>query len=270
MKRCVFINLPAAVERRQSLEASFAAADHAGWSLDRFEALGPAGITGMPGSISPAEKACFASHREVLRRHLDDEDDLYITEDDALFSRQAFGVADAILSRFTTWDVLFTDTVTSDLVLMVRLAKRWAPMVARGQYDVLDLSRRQFFGASAYVVRGSSKRALYELLSAETELNEPYDLFLRTLANTDKARMGACFPYVTSVASHAETSQIQATSAAIGRTLNTFRRLMFVSRDLVALRQEAEQLQADYADDASLILGAVFAAIASPAFPSDS
>jgi GR25 family glycosyltransferase involved in LPS biosynthesis len=270
MKPCVFINLPAATERRHSLETSFAACEHAGWRLERFEALGPADVAHIPGSISPAEKACFASHRAVLGQHLDDEQDLFITEDDALFSRHAFGVVDAILARFKTWDVLFTDTVTSDLVLMVRLAKRWEAMVAKGQFDVQDLSRRAFFGASAYVVRGSSKRALYELLGAETELNEPYDLFLCTLARTDRAKMGACFPYVTTVAAHAETSQIQATSAAIGRTLNAFRRLMYVARDLPALRHEAEQLQADYADDASMVMGGIFAAIASPAFPSDS
>lgn len=269
MKTCVFINLAAAEERRRSLETSFAAADHAGWRLERFEALGPADVVGIPGSISPAEKACFASHRAALGQHLDDEEDLYILEDDALFSRQALGVASAIMNQFKTWDVLFTDTVTSDLVLMVRLAKRWEGMVARAQYEVQDLARRSFFGASAYLVRGTSKRALHELLSAPTELNEPYDLFLATLAHADQARMGACFPYVTTVAAHAEQSQIQATSAAIGRTLNAFRRLMYVERDLPALRREAEQLQADYADDASLVMGGVFATIASPAFPND-
>ncbi len=270
MKTCVFINLPAAVERRRSLEASFAAANHEGWRLERFEALGPADVADIPGSLLPAEKACFASHREALGRHLDDEQDLYILEDDALFSPQAFGVVDAIMAQFKTWDVLFTDTVTSDLVLMVRLAKRWDEMVACGQYEVQDLTHRMFFGASAYVVRGTAKRALHAQLSAEVELNEPYDIFLHTLASRQRSRMGVCFPYVTSVAAHAEQSQIRATSAAIGRTLNTFRRLMYVARDLTALRHEADQLQADYADDASRVMGGVFSAIAGPAFPRDS
>jgi len=270
MKTCVFINLPAATERRRSLEASFAAAEPSGWTLRRFEALGPADVADIAGSIRPAEKACFASHRAVLGQHLEDEDDLYIVEDDALFSPQALAVVDAILSRFTSWDVLFTDTVTSDLVLMVRLAKRWEEMVAGGQYEVQDLSRRMFFGSSAYVVRGTSKRALHDLLSAEVELNQPYDLFLQALASRERSRMGVCFPYVTTVADHADASQIEATSAVIGRTLNAFRRLMFVARDLPALRREVDQLQADYADDASRVMGGIFAAIASPAFPRDS
>jgi GR25 family glycosyltransferase involved in LPS biosynthesis len=99
MKSAVFINLPAAEDRRRSIEASFDAAQTDGWSLHRFEALGPDDVADVPGALSPAEKACFASHRTALGQHLDGDDHVLIVEDDAVFAPQAFGVLDALLAQ---------------------------------------------------------------------------------------------------------------------------------------------------------------------------
>ena len=76
MKTCVFINLADAVARRVAFEADFAAVQEPGWSLTRFEALGPAAVGALAGNLTPAEKGCFASHRAAVAAHADDPDTL--------------------------------------------------------------------------------------------------------------------------------------------------------------------------------------------------
>jgi len=273
MKACVFINLPAAADRRQSVEASFATAQAsgqaAGWSLHRFEALGPADVADIPGAISPAEKACFASHRDALGQHLEGDDPVLIAEDDAVFAPQAFAVLDALLAQQPGLDVIYGDVVC-DFNLMVHLASRRDAMVARGEYEAIDLTGRPYFAALAYVVRGSAKRRLHTALSATTELDQAYDIALRGLCHSGQFRMAVAFPFLATVSSLADGSQIQTRGDGVfDATLNAFRRLMFVARDVEQCRADIARLQAGVEGDTARLTGALFSVMASPAFSAE-
>lgn len=269
MKVCVFINLPAAVGRRASVEASFAAAQASGWSLQRFEALAPPDVAAIPGAISAAEKACFASHRTALAQQLDGDDPVLIVEDDAVFSAQAFAVLDGMLAQAGAPDILYTDAALCDFNLMVHLASRRDGMAARGEFAAVDLAGRSFFGATAYAVRGAAKARLHAALIAAETLDQPYDLFLRDLIHRGEFKGAVAFPFLTTLASEADASQIQAGDTAVfDATLNAYRRLMYVDRDLAQCRVDAERLAAN-TDEAARLVGGVFAAIVSPAFPLD-
>jgi GR25 family glycosyltransferase involved in LPS biosynthesis len=269
MKACVFINLPAAQDRREGVEASFAAAAAGDWALQRFEALGPTDVAALPGAITPPEKACFASHRAALAQHLEGDDPVLIVEDDAVFAPQAFGVLDGMLAQAGDWDILYTDAALCDFNLMVHLASRRDAMAARGEYQAVDLKGRSFFGTTAYAVRGASKRRLHAALTAIDALDQPYDLALRDLIHAGAFKAAIVFPFVTSLSALADGSQIQGGETAVfDRTLNAYRRLMYVARDLDQGRADAERL-AEHTDEASRLVGAVFAAIVSPAFPLD-
>ncbi|THD74462.1 MAG: hypothetical protein E7812_19285 [Phenylobacterium sp.] len=269
MKPCVFINLPAATARRASLEASFAAAAHDGWTLQRFAAIGPDQAADLPGSLAPAEKGCFASHRAVIGEHLDDDAPLFVAEDDAVFSAQALQVVDRMLARGHDWDLMFTDVAICDLSLMVHLARQRDSLVARDDHLPVNLAGRSFFGANAYVVRGGAKRALHAALAETVELNRPYDLHLRDLGAAGRLKIGACFPFVTTLAAHADDSQIQdgAAAALFDRTLNAYRRLMYVERDLAASREAIQALSTAASDEGSRLVGEIFGIIAAPGFP---
>ncbi|MET0274163.1 MAG: glycosyltransferase family 25 protein [Phenylobacterium sp.] len=263
MKPCVFINLEAARDRRASVEASFAAAAPQGWRLERFAALGPADVAAISGSLRPAEKACFASHRAVIGERLGDADPLFVVEDDAIFSPRAFSVLEALLAADPAWDVLFADLALCDLSLMIQLAKRRDALAARGEHLALNLAGRSFTGAAAYVVRGSVKRRLYDALSAPAALDQPYDLFLRDLCHAGTFRMGVAFPFLTAASSLADDSQIQTGDGAVfDATLGAFRRLMYVDRDLDQCRRDTERLTAAHTDEAARMVGAVFASAA--------
>jgi GR25 family glycosyltransferase involved in LPS biosynthesis len=266
----VFINLASAGDRRRGVEASFAAAAPQGWALHRFAALGPADVATVPGSLTPAEKACFASHRAAIGEHLDDEAPLFVVEDDAVFSPRAFAVMEALLAADASWDVLFADAALCDLGLMVQLAKRRDALAAQGEHLALNLAGRSFNGAAAYLVRGSAKRRLHAALSAAAALDQPYDLVLRDLCHAGGFRMGVVFPFVTTVSAAADASQIQAGDGAVfDATLAAFRRLMFIDRDLDQCRRDTDRLTAAHTDEAARMVGAIFATIVSPAFPLD-
>jgi Glycosyltransferase family 25 (LPS biosynthesis protein) len=269
MKTCCYINLAAAKHRRDSVEASFAAAKTGDWSLRRFEALGPAEVATLAGGLTSAEKACFASHRAALSEHLEGDDPVMIIEDDAVFSPQAFGALDNLLTHGGDLDLIFTDAALCDFNLMVHLAARRDAMVARGEFVPVDLFGRSFFGATAYAVRGASKGRIHAALAAAVELDRPFDLYLRDLIRTGQFKAAVAFPFLTTVSPDADGSQIQAENTAVfDTTLNAFRRLMYVARDLDQCRADAGRLAA-HTDEAARMIGAVFATIVSPAFPLD-
>ncbi|MGZ3378491.1 MAG: glycosyltransferase family 25 protein [Phenylobacterium sp.] len=266
MKACVFINLPAATDRRASVEGSFANAQPGGWTLQRFEALGPADVGAIGGALTPAEKACFASHRAALGQHLDVDDPVLIVEDDAVFSPQAFTVLDGLLAQSDV-DLLYTDAALCDFNLMVHLASRRDGMAQRGDYMTVDFKGRSFFGATAYAVRGAAKAGLHAALSAAETLDQPYDLFLRDLIHSGAFKAAVIFPFVTSLSAQADGSQIQESATAVfDATLNAYRRLMYVARDLDQCLADAQRL-AGHTNEAARLVGGVFAAIVSPAFP---
>jgi hypothetical protein len=268
MKSCVFINLAAAADRRRSLEASFSAAVAGDWRLQRFEALAASDVAALPGSLTPAEKACFASHRMALGAHLEDDDPILIVEDDAVFAPQAFGVLDALLAQEGPWDVIYPDAALCDFNLMIHLASRRDGMVARGEYQTLDLAGCSYFGATAYAVRGGAKRRLHAALLAIDALDQPIDLALRHICHKGQLRMAVVFPFLTTVSALADGSQIQGDDAAVfDRTLNAYRRLMYVARDLDQCRADAARLRQANTDEASRLVGDIFATIVSPAFP---
>ena len=84
--QCAYINLESRPDRRDSIERSFHRSRLDGWTLSRFEAVDAAqvGQAGIPGQATPAEKACFLSHRSLIRQHLMSDGQLMVLEDDDL------------------------------------------------------------------------------------------------------------------------------------------------------------------------------------------
>ena len=269
MKTCVFINLAEAVGRRSAFEADFAAVQAPGWSLTRFEALGPADVAALAGDLTPAEKGCFASHRAALAAHPDDADTLLVAEDDVRFAPGALALVEAMLAA-SDWDVLFTDVGLCDLPTMLDVAGRRAALAAQGQFMLLDLRARGYFGATAYAVRGLSKAKLKAALDAASRLDQPYDLYLRDLGRSGALKIATCFPFLSTPGPLAERSQIQSErTAPFDRAMTAFRRLMYLHPDFTACEREIGGLRAEFGTPESELVGAVFSVLAAPGFPLD-
>lgn len=264
--RCIYINLDQAEDRRGVLEASFAGAQRPGWELVRQPALGPADVTGLEGSLTPRQKACYASHCAAIESCLDDEEDVLIVEDDANFSPRAFEILDKVRSAPKAWDVLFLDLDLVEPNDMVHYARQWRRLQAADQVAVPDLASTRFASASAYVVRGPAKRRLAGLLRGP-RYDNPYDLKLRDLCHEGGLQMRMCFPFLARLSPAAMSSQISQPRGLLEATLMTFRRLMFIDRDPAEAVAEAEALKARYADPGAYAIGLTLGALASDSIP---
>lgn len=262
--RCVYINLPQATARRAHMEAEFARSAPEGVSLERFHAMDAATAAHLPGQARAPEKACFLSHRNAIAAHHDGETPLLVLEDDVLLSPEAFGAHR--LPPGDDWDLLFTDAALADPGTWIRLAKNRPGLVQEGRIRVLDLGGIGFASAAGYVVNGRSKGRVLAALDALPALDGPYDIALRGLVKAGRLRACLTFPFLTSIAAFSDVdSQIQRAGNAADQISNTFRRLMFVGRDIAQSRAEAEAIAAR-ADEESRLVGLILAGVVSDRF----
>lgn len=266
--KCVLINLAAERVRRAAVEASFAAAPHAGWELTVLPATDRATAAATPGALTDTEKACFTSHRRAIAAALEDDAPVWIVEDDVAFGPHSFAAANAAIAQATDWDLLFTEVAVPDPPDMLNLTASWP---ARPEdFRMIDLRALTFAGATSYLLSGAGKRRLAERLDGLAALDRPYDLLLRDLCQTGALAGRVIFPFVTSISEHADASQIRDGALPLAEAIwNTFRRLMYVDRDLAAGQAVAERLFAGLRDDQAKAVGQLVAARLSADFKRD-
>jgi hypothetical protein len=257
--KCFLINLETETARRAAAEAAFAAAPHAGWELTPVRAVTRERAEKVPGTLSGGEKGCLLSHREVITAALDDDAPIWIVEDDVAFGRHSFVAADAALAQARDWDVLFTEVAVPDPPDMLKLAASWPARA--DDFRLIDLRALTFAGSTSYLLSGPGKRRLAEQLGRLETLDRPYDLLLRDLCQAGALAGRVIFPFVTTISEAADASQIRAGGPPLPDAIwNSFRRLMYVDRDLEACRASAERLFAGLQDEPAKVVGQLVAA----------
>jgi GR25 family glycosyltransferase involved in LPS biosynthesis len=269
--QCFYINLEHAHVRRKHIEESFQLHCAAGWTLTRFPALDAQYVRqrGIEGRIRDNEKACFASHRELIRATMQDERPILVLEDDAMFCSRTFPALERYLGAESDdpWDLTFTDVLLPDLpsiVLLAQLRQEWERRSRGGtdsEFFFIDLARVNFSAATAYVVHGRSKAKLVGWLESSGGMDLPYDLFLRKLIHEHHLKARSIFPFVTTLAPVADASQMQlAHDEAPNLIWNTFRRLMWVARDVAAEEAALARISQELCEADSRALGTIVAA----------
>lgn len=266
--KCLYINLDESAARRAALEANVRALAPDGWTLARIPALGPGEGAVLAGARSDAEKACLLSHRAALTASLDEDGPVLIVEDDTWFGVRSFEVIGRMAAApDADWDLLFTDLTLLDAGHRAQFARQWKRLAAAGQYLLADLAKLPFAATSGYVVRGDAKQRLAEALAALPTVDLPYDIQLYEFIRSGRFRARVAFPFLTTLAPEADASMIQPERWRLHNdTLNAFRRLMFVERDLAALEPQVARLEAA-CDLADQLYGRLAAVTVSDAFP---
>lgn len=265
---CVYINLDRAQDRRITLERSFHGCRRGNWELRRFRAIDAAYVQrhAIPGSLKANEKGCFLSHKFLIRGSLDNNRPIFVLEDDAVLGTRTCAQLEELvrLRDAAAWDLAFTDFIVPDLGSMVGLLKLRQRLAGAGQIKLLDLSTLPFAGSTAYLVNGRSKGRLAALLDSAQSLDVPYDLFLRNLIYAGKLKACGFFPFITSLSSLSDQSEIQPASKT-GAVLvwNAFRRLAWVDRDLEREQPLLQAIASRLCDPESTAFGTIFAAMAS-------
>ena len=269
---CVYINLTSRPDRRQAIEDSFDRHRAAGWTLSRFEAVDTAQVAqaNVQGAVSAAEKACFVSHRTLIRQHLPADGPLMVLEDDAMFGSRTCQVIETSLARIPedAWDIVFTDIALPDVGQWPDLVRLRRQFDQTGAFKLLGLGRLHFAGSTSYVLNRRSKRLLTQVLDEATRIDAPYDIHLRSLVHQGRLKGFVLFPFVTTVSHLAEQTSIQASGGALlDAILNGFRRAMWADRDLDRAAADLAPLREACGSRETAVFGTLFEAMLSDQIP---
>jgi GR25 family glycosyltransferase involved in LPS biosynthesis len=240
--RCFYINLDAATQRKRSLEENFAQTRKADWSLTRIAAIDAGYIEAneVGGSSTPAEKACFLSHKKALRESIDDDEAVFILEDDAMFGSDTCNIVEQLpeFAKDMEWDIVFTDAVVPNVGDMSGLVALRHGLADKREIRLINLKSFFFAGSTAYIVKGTSKKRLLDVIDSQVEINEPYDLFLRRKLYAGDIDGLLCFPFITSTSEFSMLSSIQSGiekepgERKADLIWDLFRKLTWIERDL--------------------------------------
>jgi GR25 family glycosyltransferase involved in LPS biosynthesis len=266
--QCLYINLDSATERRERLERNFAMFRGDAWTLARFPAVAADYVeaNAVAGALRPAEKACYLSHRNLIRSQLDRAGTLLVLEDDATFGRRSCETIGKFLAgaQHLCWDIVYTDVCVPSIHTMYDLIKLRYRHAADGEVYLLDLAELPFAGSTAYILNANSKRKIFELLSEQTVLDHPYDIYLKQLIHTKRIKGSVLFPFPTSVSDAENESQIQLKGdRRRGSIRDVFRRMIWMDRDLVAQKPGLDAIAAQLCDEEARLFGKLFAAMVS-------
>ena len=211
--QCCYINLDHAVQRRKEMEAGFKKAARPGWSLERFSALDVAYVDAhaVEGRTSRNEKACFLSHRAVIRAHAAGAEHLLVLEDDVTFGTATFEIVDGFLQQNagTEWDLLFLDISAHRIDDMLNLYFNRKKLMQQRTVIPLDLAKLPFFGTNAYIVNGRSFGKVLACLDSAIPIDIEYDIRVADYVRDGALKAAVLFPFLTTLSPHANTSQIQ-------------------------------------------------------------
>ena len=142
--KCFYINLDSANERKLQIERNFLENKGVEWSMSRYAAVDARYIENqmIPGSLSPSEKACFLSHKNLIKENSNSEDPFLIMEDDAIFGKHTCAIVKSILSSGLDfdWDILFTDVAVPRIETMSDLVKRRQRLTLNNEVISLNLA----------------------------------------------------------------------------------------------------------------------------------
>jgi GR25 family glycosyltransferase involved in LPS biosynthesis len=269
---CFYINLEKQTDRREAIERNFQAHRIDGWSLRRFEAVNTADVArmGAPGSLSATAKACFLSHRDLIRSALGSAAPIMIMEDDAVFGPKTCRAIEAALNTIgeDDWDMLFTDICVGDVGTWPDFIRLRREFDQSREVKFFDLAQLHFSGATAYILSPKFLPLFSKLLDEVDCFDVPYDLHQRRLVRQFRLKASVIVPFATSISDLADQSSIQTRDIGPIGIMNLFRRMVWMDRDLSKHAETIENLRTAYRTDETLAFSALFEALISERMPS--
>ena len=146
---------------------------------------------------------------------------------------------------------MFTDVCIPHVLAMVDCLRFRRELAAKKiEIAFMNLTKINFNGSTAYLVNAKSKQKVFDLLDAATELNIPYDFYLRGLAHISALQVFAVFPFVTSLSEFSDMSQIKMAGINRGQLAwNMFRKMIWNERNLADCKSGLEFLKSTLSDN---------------------
>jgi GR25 family glycosyltransferase involved in LPS biosynthesis len=212
-----YINLDTAVERREALERSYAASNFSDrWTMNRFAAISAESerVQNQRGGQSAPYKGNFLSHLDCIAQALENDDHLFVCEDDCGFTPETGELIERIVDQLgeDSWDVLHTEITVISAVYYPFMHKL-ERMTCDGRIRLIKLNDFpvDYTGSTAYLINRKSKRKVlsaFQYLS--DEINHPFDICLRATIIHNVLKAYVAFPFLTCPSPHADQTQAPA------------------------------------------------------------
>lgn len=259
---CYYINLASETDKRAQLEKNFAQHNALNWSLQRFEAIDRAYVreNQISGNLSDAEKGCFLSHQQVLKQNLLSDRHIFIMEDDIIFSSKTAALIERITSADQLdWDIIYTDICVPDIGFMMHLHTLKNECKKNDQLQIIDLKNHNFASAAAYIINKKSIQKVLDLLALLSELNIPIDIAYRNLVHSGQLKGFVVFPFLTSLSSLSENSQVQPKRHAYTEVVwHSFRKMIWIDGSAKSIKSNLETLEKGNLDEEAKALALIF------------
>lgn len=259
---CYYINLASETEKRVQLEKNFSEHNTLNWSLQRFEAIDRTYVQKnlIGGDLTDAEKGCFLSHQKVLRESKANDRHIFIMEDDIVFSNKTFGLIDRITKQENfEWDIIYADICVPDIGFMLHLHKLKIECKKNDQLQIIDLKNHNFASAASYIVNKNSIAKIAKLLGALNELNVPIDIAYRNLIHSGDLKGYVVFPFLTSLSSLSENSQVQPKRHAFTEVVwHSFRKMIWIDGSTKSIKNNLEILEKGNLNEDAKALALIF------------
>lgn len=251
---CYYINLASETEKRAQLEKNFAQHNTLNWSLQRFEALDKTYVeaNNVQGQLSNGAKGCFLSHRQLMNQNIANPEHLFLIEDDIVFCNKTQTTVKKIIDTPNfEWDLLYTDICVPNASSMLDLFQLKQECVKNDQLRILDLAELNFASTAAYIVNKKSISKVAAMLNAMQQLDTPIDLTYRALVHSGKLKAFVAFPFLTSLSSRSEDSNIQTEEHAYTELVwHSFRKLIWIDGKPDDVRKNLNHIQqGDFTDE---------------------
>jgi hypothetical protein len=236
----VYINLDRAVERRFAIEQQLAALDLP-YPMRRLPASDGLERKERPAKLTPSQYGCWLSHLSAIESSIEDDDHLYVLEDDALLSDALVdlpSIVEAVDAASSgDWDLLYLDATVVEVEDMCSMFE-WAENARRDQQlgFVRVPSTFTLYGLLSYVVNSRRKRSVSRFLRDNFERGKPIDSITAHGIHRGALKAYVTAPLLTCGSELARSSQIEAADDGRNLAWLLFRRLCFIRRDAELLR----------------------------------
>lgn len=245
---CYYINLASETEKRTLLEDNFAQHNTLNWPLQRFEALDKTFVqnNNIQGQLSDGAKGCFLSHRQLMNQSVGNAAHLFIVEDDIVFCSKTQTMLQKIVdSPDFEWDLLYTDICVPNADAMIDLFHLKQACRQSDQLRILDLADMNFASTAAYIVNQKSISKVAAILNTMQQLDTPIDLTYRALVHSGQLKAFVAFPFLTSLSSRSEDSNIQTQAHAYTEAVwHGFRKLIWMNGSTQDIQPNLRQIKA--------------------------
>mgnify|MGYP002135134769 CR=1 FL=1 len=184
--------------------------------------------------------------KNLIKKNINSPQPLLIIEDDIVFNSQTFVLIENIIQQLDSnqqWDIIHTDICipTAGAMIDFYLSKQKIPV---NQLNLISLQDKFYASTAGYIINSKSLQKVYNLLNNLESLDQPIDLYYRSLTHSGVLNSFATLPFITSLSSRSTQTNIQQDAHSYTELVwHTYRKFMWLDSDKDLVNREIQRIE---------------------------